>query len=82
MDRNGYAKEVVQMISKEDADAWAYHITQRKFEEGLMNAIDLQTSANTLLQSRISLLQKRMLYIMKDRLVTYYKGNGLITENK
>lgn len=82
MDRNGYAKEVVQMISKVDADAWAYHITQRKFEEGLMNAIDLQTSANTLLQSRISLLQKRMLYIMKDRLVTYYKGNGLITENK
>lgn len=82
MDRDGYAKEIIQMIDKVDADTWAYHVTLRKFEEGMMNAIDLQTSANTLLQSRVTLLQKQMLYVLKNRLVAYYKGNTLITDNK
>jgi outer membrane protein len=80
MDRDGYAKEIMQMSRKVDADSLAYYVTHRKFEVGTMNAIDLQTSANTLLQSRITLLQKRMLYVLKDRLVAYYKGNNLIID--
>lgn len=82
MDRNGYVKEIIQMQNKVDADSLAYYTAHRKFEEGLLNAIDLHTSANTLLQSRITLLQKRMLYIMKDRLVDYYNGAHLIRDNK
>ncbi|MCK9159875.1 MAG: TolC family protein [Bacteroidaceae bacterium] len=82
MDRNGYVKEILQMQNKVDADAWAYHVAKRKFEEGMLNAIDMHTSANTLLQSRITLLQKRMLYLMKDRLVDYYNGYSLIKDNK
>lgn len=78
MDRNGYVKEIVQMEEKVQADSLAYHAAHRKFEEGMMNAIDLHTTANALLQSRILLLQKRMLYVMKDRLVDYYKGDSLI----
>ena len=80
MDKNGYAKEIIQMENKVSSDSWAYHVAHRKFEEGMLNAIDLQTTANALLQSQVTLLQKRMLYILKDRLVSYYKGNSFINE--
>ena len=49
LDREGYAKETIQMEKKAQADEIAYQVTLRKFEEGLMSPIDLQTSANTLL---------------------------------
>ena len=39
--------------------------------------IDLQISANTYYASRVSLLQKQMLYILKTKLVDYYKGEPL-----
>ena len=80
MDCNGYAKEITQMENKVDADSLAFHATSRKFEEGMQSAIDLYTSANTLLLSRVTLLQKRMLYVLKDRLVDYYKGESLIKQ--
>lgn len=78
LDREGYAKETIQMEKKAEADAIAYQVTLRKFEEGLMSPIDLQTSANTLLLSRADLLQRKLMYLMKCKLVDYYKGKPLI----
>lgn len=79
-DRNGYAKETMQMEKKEIADTYAYQVTLRKYEEGLMSPIDLQTSANTLLLTKANLLQRRLMYIIKDREVEYYKGQPLVNE--
>lgn len=78
LDREGYAKETIQMEKKAKADEIAYQVTFRKFEEGLMSPIDLQTSANTLLLSKADLLQRRLMYLMKCKLVDYYKGKPLI----
>lgn len=78
LDREGYAKETIQMEKKARADEIAYQVTLRKFEEGLMSPIDLQTSANTLLLSKADLLQRRLMYLMKCKLVDYYKGKPLI----
>lgn len=77
MDRDGYAKEIISLQTKVDADGEALRLNTRKYEEGLMSLIDLQLSANTYYASRVTLLQKRMLYILKDKLVEYYKGNRL-----
>lgn len=77
MDRDGYAAEIISLQAKVDADAEAYRLNLRKYEEGLLSLIDLQLSANTYYTSRVALLQKRMLYILKDKLVEYYKGNRL-----
>ena len=77
MDRDGYAAEIISLQAKVDADADAYRLNLRKYEEGLLSLIDLQLSANTYYASRVALLQKRMLYILKDKLVEYYKGNRL-----
>ena len=55
-------------------------VTLRKYEEGLMSTLDVQTSANTLLESKANLLQKRLMYLLKSKLVDYYKGKPLINE--
>ena len=77
LDRQGYAKEAIQMQKKVDSDKIAYEITKRKYEEGLMSPIDVQNSASTLLSSKADLLQKKLLYLMKCKLVDYYKGAPL-----
>lgn len=76
-DREGYAMEVASLSSKTEADAEAYRLNLRKYEEGLLSLIDLQLSANTYYTSRVELLRTRMLYILKNKLVEYYKGNRL-----
>lgn len=73
-DRNGYAMEIQSLRAKLQADAETFRLNRKKYEEGLLSLIDLQLSANTYFSSRVTLLQKQMLYILKDKLVEYYKG--------
>ena len=78
MDAEGYAKELHQMQKKVASDSLAYHMSSRKFEEGMLSTFDLHTAAQTLLESRIKELQMQMLLIIKQRLVDYYQGENLI----
>ena len=78
MDAEGYAKELHQMQKKVASDSLAYHMSSRKFEEGMLSTFDLHTAAQTLLESRIKELQMQMLFIIKQRLVAYYQGENLI----
>lgn len=78
MDAEGYAKELHQMQKKVASDSLAYHMSSRKFEEGMLSTFDLHTAAQTLQESRIKELQMQMLLIIKQRLVAYYQGENLI----
>ena len=78
MDAEGYGRELVQMQRKQESDSLAYHATSRRFEEGMLSTFDLQTSARTLLESRVRTLQMQMLLVMKRRLVEYYQGQPLV----
>ncbi len=78
MDAEGYAKELQQMQKKVASDSLAYHMSSRKFEEGMLSTFDLHTAAQTLLESRIKQLQMQMLLIIKQRLVGYYQGKSLV----
>lgn len=78
LDREGYAKEAIQMDKKVRSDDLAYRVTLRKYEEGLMSPLDVQTSANTLLESKANLLQTKLMFLLKSKLVDYYKGKPLI----
>lgn len=77
-DREGYLKESIQMEKKVTSDSLAYHVTRRKYEEGLMTSLDVQNNAATLLESQTGLLQSKLTYLMKCRLVDYYKGQDII----
>ncbi|MCC8199354.1 MAG: TolC family protein [Tannerellaceae bacterium] len=81
LDREGYAKEVFQLEKQVEYNAIAYRLNQRKYEEGLLSSIELQVSANDLLKARADLLQKQLMYIMKSRIVDYYKGIPLVENN-
>ncbi|MDR2914658.1 MAG: TolC family protein [Tannerella sp.] len=82
LERDGFAKESVQMEKKLKSDEIAYQITLRKFEEGLMSPIDLQTSSNTLIESKAMLLLKKLMYRLKCRQVDYYKGEPLVVTSE
>ncbi|MDR2809170.1 MAG: TolC family protein [Tannerellaceae bacterium] len=77
-DREGFAKESIQMEKKLEADELAYQVTFRKYEEGLMSPLDLQTSSNTLIESKANLLQRKLMYLLKCKQVDYYKGEALV----
>ncbi|MCM1312535.1 MAG: TolC family protein [Bacteroides sp.] len=77
-DCDGYWRETVQMEQKVKSDSIVYRITRRKYEEGMMTSLDVQNTASTLMESRAKLLQSRLTYMLKCRLVDYYKGNSIV----
>ena len=81
-DREGYLKETLQTEKKVVSDSVAYRVTRRKFEEGLMSSLDVQHNASTLLESETLLLQSKLTYLLKCRLVDYYKGKPVINNEQ
>lgn len=73
LERDGYAREVVLMERKVASDSVAHHLSTRKYEEGMLSTFDLHTSAQTLHNSRVRLLQTRLMAEIKKRLVEYYE---------
>ena len=76
----GFGKQYVQGQKKVSAAQLVYDGAERKFENGLISALDLQTAANTLLQAKSDKLRARLQYIIKTRMVDYYNGMPLINE--
>ena len=74
----GYSKQYVQGDKKVRAAQLAYDGTERKFENGLVSALDLHTAANTLLQAKSDKLRAHLQFIIKARMVDYYNGQPLI----
>ena len=79
-DWQGYLKQTAQMEKKVEADSLAYQLTRRQFEEGLSMAIDLHTTSSQLLKSKATLLQCRLMAMVKEQLVRYYNGEQIWTE--
>lgn len=75
-DRDGYMKEIISLETKTQADSLAYALASKKYDEGMLSLVDLLTTANTYYQSRVDLLQRSLLYYLKNRLVAYYKGES------
>lgn len=76
-DRDGYRSEAGQMRRKVASDSLAYHLSRRKYEEGMLSTFDLHTAAQALAASRVRLLQAQMLLALKEKLVAYYRGEPL-----
>ena len=72
LDVEACEKEIAMQTKKLAADSIAHAVLLRRYEEGLSSLLDLQTVARTLQQSRISLLQQRLLLILKRRTLKQY----------
>ena len=80
LDWQGYLKQKVQMVKKVAADSLAYQLTYHRYKEGLSTAIDLHTTSAQLLHSKATLLQCRLMAMVKEQLVRYYQGMTIWTE--
>ena len=80
LDWQGYLKQTVQMVKKVAADSLAYQLTYHQYKDGLSTAIDLHTTSAQLLHSKATLLQCRLMAMVKEQLVRYYQGMTIWTE--
>jgi outer membrane protein len=78
-DMNGTADQHAQSIRQREAASVAHNVNQRKYDEGLVSALELHTSSNRLVQARAEELQSRLQWILKKRMVDYYTGTPLLT---
>lgn len=78
LDVEGLSKEYVQSVKSSGAYGQAHQANLRRFEQGTISALDLQTSANQLLGSRAQELYIKLNYLMRSRLVEFYQGRPLI----
>lgn len=79
-DANGQAEEYHQAERQEEAMKLAHQLNLRKYEEGLIHAIELHTSSNRLMQAKTERINARLKYALKYRLVNYYKGQPFVNE--
>lgn len=80
LDLNGAYSERLQAEKQVHARLLAYKVAQRKYQEGLLSALDLQTTSNQLLEARATLLNAELTWQAKRKLVDYYKGIPLLSE--
>lgn len=78
MELEGAISEQQQAIKQVSARTLAYRTARQKYDEGLLSAIDLQTTSNQLLAAHAALLQTRLTSQLKRRMVDYYKGVPLV----
>ncbi len=76
-DWQGYLLQTEQMEKKVKADSIAHQLTKRQYEEGLSTAIDLHTTSAQLLNSKATLLQCRLMAVVKEQLLRYYHGEQI-----
>ncbi len=74
----GYGKEYIQASKTVEAAQLAHKAITQKFKQGVVSALDLQTSANRLLEAQSRKLNAHLQYMIKCRLVEYYAGEPLI----
>lgn len=70
----GYSKELIQATKKVEAASLAHRSSQQKFEKGLVGPIELQISANELLQAKSQQLNAKLQLFIKKRMMEYYGG--------
>ncbi len=70
----GAAKIYIQADKKEAATEIAYQANVQKYKEGLISIIELQTSSNNLLVARAETLNAALTYLIKTKVVNYYRG--------
>jgi len=80
-DVNGLSDECYYAQKRTEAMLSAHQVNLRKYDEGLIDALDLSISANRLLNVRVEELYTNLKYQLKCKLLQYYKGETLWTYN-
>lgn len=74
MDRDAYVVEVASLEKNVESTELAYSLASKKFEEGLLSALEVRSSAEDYYNAQLQLLNKRLTLLNQQRIVDYYKG--------
>jgi outer membrane protein len=77
-DMNGSADQHAQAVRRREAASVACDANRRRYEEGLVSALELHTAINRLTEARAAELQSRLTWTLKKRMVEYYGGTPLV----
>jgi outer membrane protein TolC len=76
-DVNGLSDEYHFGQKRTESMKTAHQVNQRKYTEGLISALELNTSSNRLLNAEIEELYTNLKYQLKLKLLNYYRGNAM-----
>ena len=68
------SREYGQTMKQLEANELAYKVAQRKYDEGLIDVIELLTVKNRVGESKGQLLNARLQWHIKSRIIGFYKG--------
>lgn len=69
-----FFREYVQTQKQVEADELAYKAAQRKYDEGIIDVIELLTVKNRLANDKGQLLWSKLQWEIKDKTLDFYKG--------
>ena len=67
-------KELQQSEKQMEADKLAFQAAQKKFDQGMINAIEMYTTKNRLANTTAQVLHAKLTYSVKKRILEFYKG--------
>ena len=67
-------KELQQAGKQMQADTLAFQAAQKKYDQGMINAVELYTTKNRLANTASQVLHSKLTYEMKKRTLGFYKG--------
>ena len=68
-------KELQQSEKQMEADKLAFQAAQKKFDQGMINAIEMYTTKNRLANTTAQVLHAKLTYSVKKRILEFYKGS-------
>lgn len=81
-DLESAAQEYNMAIKKLNFNELSYQANRKKYEQGLVTVLDVNTSDNNLRQAKLDLLKAKLTYGIKKRMIDFYKGTPLQTKIK
>ena len=73
-DRDGAMAALSQAERRSEVQEEAYHLNRKKFEQGLISAIEYQTASDSWLEARAEELNAMLQLRLKHHVVDYYNG--------
>lgn len=71
------SEEQKQLEIKQKAMEAAYHVAEKKLEQGLLNVMDFYTAKNQLANAETELLRTRMQRLIKAKTMDFYLGKAI-----
>ena len=67
-------KELQQAKKQLQADTLAYQASQKKFNQGMITVVDLNTTKNRMANTSSQVLHSKLTYAMKKKILEFYQG--------